>query len=206
MSNNLKSNVLSVLAVGSCLGLLGGCGGGGNGSGVGTPTPTPAPNTSFDATYQARVTPSDPIPGDGQAPTTTLTVLNGIATTQFTFFLQPSVVTQVQAAIDAGLTSAGFASAISANQAPANIPFSTTGRVDDNGRVVFTSTRDVSVCGPATLTLDTTLPSASGATSQGNYNISFRNNLTIRVSGRDVAVEGTCNNLPLRSGTVEFTR
>lgn len=205
MSNFFKSNVLAVLAVGSGLGLLGGCGGG-SGGGIATPTPTPAPTTAFDATYQPRVTPSDRIPGDGQAPTTTLTVLNGIGTSQFTFFLQPSVVTQVQAAIDSGLTSAGFASAIPNNQVPSNIPFSTTGRVDGNGRVVFTSTRDVSVCGTATLTLDTTLPRTSGAMSQGNYNITFPNNLTIRVSGRSVAVEGTCNNLPLRTGTVEFTR
>lgn len=205
MSNFFKCNVFSVVAVGSCLGglsLLGGCGGGG--SGAGTPSGTPSP---FDGTYSAAVTPTGTLASDAQAPTATLSVLNGRATSQFNFFLQPSVVSAVQQAINTGLTDAGFASAIPDNQAPANIQFSGNGQLDGNGRLMLTSIRDVSVCGRATLTLDSTLSSAAGATGgQGTYNITFPDNLTIRISGRNISVGGTCNNLPLRAGTVVFTR
>lgn len=205
MSNFFKCNLVSLLAVGSCLGLMGGCGGG-NGSGINTPNPSGTPS-SFDGIYQARVTPTDAVPGDGQAPGVNLSVQNGTATTQFTFFLQPSVVTQVQAAIDSGLTSAGFASAISDNQVPTSIEFAATGQVDGSGRAIFAATRDVSVCGTATLALDSTLSSTAGTEAgTGNYNLSFPDNLTLRVRGRSVAVEGTCNNLPLRAGTIAFSR
>jgi len=210
MSNFFKSNVFSVLAVGSFLGgagLMSGCGGGSdNGSAIGSGTGTSSAGTTFDGTYQARLTPSDAVPADGQVPNATLSVAGGRATSQFTFFLQPSVVSQVQAAINTGLTDAGFAGAISNNIVPASISFNATSRVDGSGRVVFTSEQDVNVCGRATLTLDTSLPNTAGASGQGTYNIAFPNTLIIRAGGQNNRVEGTCNNLPLRAGTVVVTR
>ena len=201
--------LLAGLSVPSLM-LFGGCGGGG-GSSSGGPSGTPSP---FDGTYAATVVPSTtPIPSDAQAPSHSLVITNGRANGQFTFFLQPSVVSAVQAAVNKGLTDAGYADEIRNNQVPASITFAPSGQVDGSGKVILsqtlTSRASVSLCGSARLTLDSTLiPNTTGgvAAGQGTYNIQFADKLEGRVRGRQFDVEGTCNNLPLRAGTVSYRK
>ena len=203
MSHLFKHKPFFIVAVGACLGSLSlvGCGGGSSTSSMGT-------TTAFDGNYRGTATPTDALPSDAQAPTASLNILNGRANTQFTFFLQPSVVSQVQQAINTNLTNFGYASAIPNNQVPASIPFSGTTQVDGSGRTVLTTRTDVSICGRAVLTLDSTFSNASGTSvGRGTYTITFPDHLIARISGTNVDVkEGTCNNLPLRAGTVTFNR
>lgn len=188
---------------------LSGCGGGGGGGNSPEPTPLPSP---LNATYRATFTPTGTIPSDGKAPTGTSVVAGNRVTFQTTYYLQPSVVTAVQAAIDKGLRDNNVGSAIGDNQVPANISFAGSGQLDSNGKVVFTSKKSVDICGTATLTISPTF-TIDGTTpsGQGTYEVTFPNQLTVRVSGRDYHPEPTtggvvftCNNLPLRSGTVTF--
>lgn len=201
MRNNLKAkfSFLSVMFGCGVIVLLQGCGGGSSSPSV--PTPTVA--TPFDASYRATFVPSDSLPADAQAPTGSIQVVKGKASLQTTFYLQPTVVKAVQKAIDDGLTNAGYPSAIRSNQVPSTIAFTGTGLLDSNGKVVLTSRKDVDICGRATLTVDPTfVVNANGQKSgTANYQISFPNNLTISLRGNR-EVSGTCNNLPLRTGTV----
>lgn len=202
MMYHLK-NKFSVLGLGTTLcvvALMAGCGGGGSSPSV------PQVPSPFDASYNATYTPADVIPADGQAPTGALTITNGRASVQTTFFLQKSVVDAVQVAVNKGLTDAGFARAIPNNQVPSSIAFTGSGQVDGSGKLVLTARETVDICGAATLTIDPTFTSNGAAfTGAGSYNITFPNNLTIELNGKR-PVAGTCNNLPLRSGTVTFTR
>lgn len=184
--------------------LLSGCGGG---SGGNSPSPTPGPPSPFDASYNAIYTPSKAIPADGQTPTGSLNVIGGRATLRTTFFLQQSVVDAVQKAINNGLNNAGQGGAILDNQVPQSIAFSGTGQLDASGKLVLIAKKSVDVCGTATLTIDPSF-TASGNTSSGtgSYQITFPSDLTLQVRGRKVSVSGTCNNLPLRSGAVAFTK
>lgn len=186
----------------SVLALLNGCGGGGSSSPSLPTAPTP-----YDAAYATNFVPSSRIPPDGNAPTGSISILNGRASLQTTYFLQTSVVKAVQTAIDNGLTNAGYAGAIVDNQVPSNIDFTGTALLDGSGKLVLTSRKKVDICGTATLTIDSTFTSnASGQNGQGNYKITFPDQLTLRVRGRNVERSGSCNNLPLREGTVSFTR
>ncbi len=197
---NLKNSFLSLASILGVVALQG-CGGGGGGSS--TPSIPKAPSP-FDASYNATFVPSVAIPSDGQAPTGSIKVLNGRASLQTTFYLQPTVVTDVQKAIDAGLRDAGYAAAIPDNQVPATINFTATGLLDGSGKVILKSTKDVDICGRATLTLNPTFASgATGTTAAANYEITFPNNLFIELRGKR-EISGTCNNLPLRAGTVTF--
>lgn len=214
MTFHLK-NTFSSLALGTALSataLIAGCGGGGGSSP--SPTATPAPPSPFDATYNAAFTSSGQIPTDGKPPSGSLTISGGRASLQTTFYLQPSVVSAVQAAIDQGLRDNNVGSEIPKNQVPADISFTASGQLDGSGKVVLTSKQTVSICGTATLTVDPTFTS-NGTTSggTGTYQITFPNNLVAKVRGQSVEIfrdrNGnplTCNNLPLRTGTVAFTR
>ncbi len=199
-------NKFSLLGLGTTLiavAFVAGCGGGGGGSSSPSVPPAPSP---FDTSYNAIYTPMDVIPTDGQAPTGSLTITGGRASLQTTFFLQKSVVDAVQAAINKGLTDAGYVRAIPNNQVPSSIAFTGSGQVDGNGKLVLTAKKTVNICGEATLTIDPTFAS-NGTTSSGagTYQITFPNNLVIELSGKR-PVAGTCNNLPLRSGSVTFGR
>ncbi len=209
MSHNLKIAAFSRVA-GVCLAslLLNGCGGGGSGGGG---TSTPAVPSPLDGTYAVTAVPTATVPADGQAPTSTLVVTNGRANSQFTFYLQKKVVDAVQAVVNKGLTDEGYADEISNNTVPQTIQFNVSSLVDGSGKVLLTQTltsrANVSLCGSAQLTLDSTLTSNAGSASgQGTYNIQFAPRLTVRVRGRNVDVSGTCNNLPLRVGTVTYAR
>ena len=194
----LKNLVLTIGA----MTLLHGCGGGGSSSPSLPTVPTP-----YDASYTANFVPSSRIPSGGNAPTGSISILNGRAALQTTYFLQSSVVKAVQAAIDNGLTNAGYAGAIADNQVPSNINFTGTGILDGSGKVVLTSREKVNICGTATLTIDSNFTNgASGQSGQGNYKVTFSDHLTLVVKGRKVDRSGSCNNLPLREGTVSFTR
>ena len=210
----LFENKLSLLGAGVSLAaitLLTGCGGGGGGSSTPTPTATPSP---LDASYNATYTPSTAIPADGQAPTGNLTLARGRGTLQTTFYIQPSVVTSVQAAIDAGLRSQNVGFASPDNQVPSTIVFSGSSRLDSSGKLVLTTTKSVSVCGTATLTIDPTFSSnGTSSSGTGNYQITFPPNLVAKIRGQEFPIRTTpsgtvltCNNLPLRTGTVTFTR
>lgn len=206
MTYKLK-NTFSLLSLGTILGataLLTGCGGGGSSS----PRPTAVPSP-FDASYIGNFTPADAIPTDGKAPIGVLNITGGKATFQTTFFLQPSVVSAVQKAIDDGLNNAGFGSAIPDNQVPQSIAFAGSGQLDGNAKVVLISKKSVDVCGTATLTISPNFASNVGfpaGSGSGSYEITFPDSLTIKVRGRTGTVNGTCNNLPLRKGTVVYTR
>ncbi len=214
MTYQLKNTTclfLSAATLGG-LALLAGCGGGsGNGNSTPSVTATPSP---FSATYNATYVPSATIPKDGQAPTGALTISGSKGTLQTTYYLQPSVVTAVQTAINNALTGAGYSSAISDNQLPQNIAFTGSGQIDSNGKVTLTAKKSIDICGTATLTVDPTFTTDGTTTSgTGTYQITFPNNLVARVRGREVEIKDdgkgnvlTCNNLPLRSGTVTFTK
>jgi hypothetical protein len=188
--------------------LLSGCGGGGSGgssNGGGTPSP-------IDGTYAATTDPTDEVPSDGRAPTSSLVVTNGRGRAQFTYYLQPSVVAAVQAAVDKGLTDAGFAGDILNNQVPASITFNAIGQVDGSGKLILTqstsSRRVVGICGTARLTIDSTFANTgTSVAGQGSYNVLFANKLQVRVRGRSESIDGaTCNDLPLNEGTIAFTK
>ena len=192
----------------SAVALVSGCGGGGGGS---TAPVVPSP---FDAAYKATFKPSNTIPADGQAPSGSLEVVGGKASLQARFFLQPSVVTAVQKAIDDGLRSNNVGGSIPDNQVPQNIAFAGSGQLDGNGKVVLTSRRSVDICGSANLTIDPTFTAKGTSTlGTGTYQITFPNTITVVVRGQKFSpkpqtggVPFTCNNLPLRSGSVTFTR
>ncbi len=207
MTHTLK-NVFSALSLTATLAasvILSGCGGGGGG-GNSTPRATPIPSP-FDASYRARFTPTDAIPADGQAPTGNLSIVGSRASLQATFFLQDSVVAAVQKVIDDGLRANNVGSAIPDNQAPVSILFNGSGQLDGSGKLVLTSRKTVDVCGTAILTIDPTFTSDGTTTSGvGTYQITFPNTLTIVVRGRTFNPAGTCNNLPLRSGTLNLIR
>jgi hypothetical protein len=207
MSSIFKLKTSSLLALGSCAGIIGivaGCGGGGGGGGSSTPS-VPSP---FDGTYTATYLPASTIPSDGTAPTGTLAVTNGRASGTFTFYLQPTVVKNVQTEIDKQLTSYGIAGDIRNNQVPSTIPFNLVKGIDSTGKAVFTATSKVKVCGTGTLTVDSTFLATGGGS--GTYTLTFPNAFTIsaRGSDRQVALKDNiaCNNLPLRTGTVTFSR
>ncbi|PQV63664.1 hypothetical protein B1R32_1093 [Abditibacterium utsteinense] len=182
--------------------LLQGCGGGGSSSPSLPTVPTP-----YDGAYNATFVPSDKIPADGKAPTGSVNILNGRASLQATFFLQPTVVNFYQKKINDGLTKAGYAGAISDNQIPYSIDFISTGQLDGNGKTILESRQKVDVCGTAILTLDSTFAPNSGTSSSvGNYKITFPDNIFVEVAGTKVKRKDTCDNLPLRLGTVTFAR
>ncbi|HEX9996176.1 MAG TPA: hypothetical protein VGB45_03465 [Abditibacterium sp.] len=208
---NPKLNVRVPLALGTALLIVSvatGCGGGGGGSSSPTPNPTPSGTPGgFDGTYTPVYTPADAVAADGKAPTGTLRVVGGRGTGQTTFYLQTSVVSAVQTAIDNGLRNAGFAGDIPNNQVPSNIRFDYVKDLDSNGKVVFTSSKNVSVCGVAQLTLDSTIPPTGNG--QATYTITFPPRLTLRIRGTNQQLppeRGNCNNLPNRIGTVVFER
>lgn len=199
---NIHFPLKSLVPAFGVIAFLQGCGGGGTSSPSLPTVPTP-----YDAAYAATFVPSSPVPPDGNAPTGSINILNGRASLQTTYFLQPSVVKAVQSAIDRGLTDAGYAGATVDNQVPSSIDFTGTGILDSSGKVVLTSRKKVNICGTATLTIDSAFTNNAGKQSgQGNYKITFPNNLTIEVRGRKIERSGSCNNLPLREGTVSFTR
>lgn len=202
----LKNNfcLLSTGTIAAAIALLTGCGGGGGGSSTPSPTAIPSP---FDASYNATFTPSAAIPSDGRGPTGSLKVSGGKAALQTTFYIQPSVVTGVQNRINEVLNARGYGFAIGDNQFPSNITFSNVGQLDSSGKVVLTSRNIVNVCGPATLVVTPTF-TQSGATTAatGTYQLTFEGNAIIKVRGRTGDAGYSCNNLPLRTGTVLFTR
>lgn len=191
---------------------LQGCGGGSSSSAPNVPTATPIPGVTPGAltlvgNYTSAFAPSGAIPSDARNPSQRFQIEGSRATSQFTYFLPQSVIDTVQEQIDDGLRSGGAASEISRNQLPKSIEFSTTDQADANGKVVLTSSKIVNVCGLATLRTDATfVASGLSARGAGNYEISFPDNLTLTVFGRQISTDGSCNNLPLRSGTVSLTR
>lgn len=203
---NTKFSLLGLSAIVGAA-LLPGCGGGGGSS-------TPSAPTPFDASYSATFTTSNPVPSDGKAPTGALVIDRGRGALQTTFYLQPSVVKSVQDAIDKGLRDNNVGNQIPNNQVPQNIVFNGSGNIDGNGKLVLTSKKSVSICGTATLTVDSNFVATGTAQSgTGNYQIDFPNDLTVNIRGRKISVKAspngtpfTCNNLPLRVGTVAFSR
>lgn len=134
------------------------------------------------------------------------------ATTKFTYFIPQSVLNQVQPLLDDSLRKNGATFAIPDNQIPKSIEFNGSGRLDGNGKLVLTATKAASICGTGTLTIDPQFTATgsgatgSGATATGSYRIVFPDKLTFNVLGRQITSAGTCNDLPLRTGTLSMSR